>query len=193
MFTKSRIDGYFGFIIIPDQDTMVKACELAKELAPQAAMRVDRAFVPLHSTPINQGSVAFIDYALKGMQELLHGAELTFTMVETFGGRCLHWYGEINPTMKLVHLSSLVLNTWRDPEKPAVREEEKLKLSDTEKRNAEVLGNPLSGAHYRHYIRLASDEAGLSSKSLTKSHIGYVKDVKFALLGPWDRVEQIML
>lgn len=186
----SRISGCFGFTIIPDGGTMEKARSLSEEYSPNAAPK--RFHLPLYYTVVGDANLAFMIHVLRFIRKDLKGSSLTFSDVNLFGGRSIHWRLQgAHDNLITAHYACLGFSIYQDKEAKLLQEFEELQLSEGEQCNLKEHGHPLVEGHFEPHVCLGKLN-GTPFAPKQEPHRGFVENVHLVRIGPWETIEEIL-
>ncbi len=185
-----RLNGSFGIVLLPDDET-VKACHrLAGKLLPQ-----NSEFVAVHShITLYHGIIADApsERLLKLTDRLAHlvGASFELNEIQIFGGKFVFYNLVPDPKIRAAHNEALCMAKYLDNEALTRAEEERLDLTDAQRENLKKYGHPLvRDLHIPHITLGYSSELGnLPDTSFPKTMS--VKSVSFASIGSYGSVEK---
>ena len=197
-----ELEGALGLVIIPDQGTIDRAYQLAKELLPNdAEYLLDPRSLP-HITLYHSSLVRVprqeVSRIADELSRSLVGQIVNLGPVVSFGGNFIFW--NIDPLqsdmsfLREAHQSALRLAQYLDRLAPTRAKEERLQLSAAEQRNVELFGHPLVNELYTPHITLGFNP-GIGKyfqQSRTVSWQLRVASVQFVRIGHPGRVVQVL-
>jgi len=185
--------GGYGFIAIPDLDTIEKCYTLAKEKFPKDWEYVLGAYylphITLYHSKMKNVPEDFASVLNKKLNKALQGLTFNLSPLVCFGDKFIFWNIEPEgPSYDLLlkcHGEALELADYLDRSATKRADEEGLSLTEREKENVELYNHPLVRDLYMPHITLAYDEKvkGFLGEGEGEFHTMTIDRVEFAEIG----------
>jgi 2'-5' RNA ligase len=190
---KQEFNGHYGFVLLPDQETVKRAKELASRFAPEAEYKVEFPHITLYHASLRALPLTKVHELMQKL-EPLQGEILGLQNINVYGGKFLFWSVDMTDALQDGHEIALDLAKYIDTEGDISALSEDLDLSEEEFQNAYFYGHPLVHKLYDPHITLAYDSNGLS---LSEEHedeyfAAAVAEYAFVEIGERGRIEKII-
>lgn len=191
------LTGFYGILLIPDEETRQRASVLASRLAPEAAHRV-----AAHQVHLTLYQARFENLPLERVMRLLEtmrmgffgaddpGLDFHMNFVASYNKQYLFWNAQNTSRLALAHEASLSLA-------PFIKKSSGEELVDMnsltdEERNIRNYGHSLIGDRFLPHITLAADAAGFKIEPLSQPFDSHASKFVLGRMGTWGRLEEVL-
>ncbi len=194
--------GNYGVVILPDENTIAKAYEIAQATLPSDAEYVLRSgllpHLTLYHAPLASVPVSFARTVLVELNNNLSGRNIVLDRVASFKGFFLFWYAahpKLNDILRESHRVALKLSRFRDRQnRTSDVLSGKILTTPQELLNIEGYGHPWVADSFSPHITLGYD-ASLDFKVPYRIRQRWdmtIKSVSLARIGRLGIIEEIV-
>jgi|GEM_PF-6913247 len=183
----SKLNGRFGFVIIPDLETRRRAIRLTDGLGNEPIYKVKAPIIVLFSCPVLNAPASLVAIALKCIRRY-EGYQFRMQRVEAYGEKSLVWNAVPDDVLRDMQHLCLPFGRYRDRDSPSRTEEEKLTLSIGEETCERETGYPFMD---QFRIELAYSPKGFSADRYGKAkQQSEAIGISFVEMGPFGSAKE---
>jgi 2'-5' RNA ligase len=192
------VTGSYGFVLFPNSEIARRAVVLGKEARAKfgvvPSFRTSLPHITLHHLILKGATLELVDKLLSGLAAL-QGELLSLVAIREYGGKFLFWDICPSPLLELGHQAALRLSRYRDRDSTSRAAQERLELTNGQRRNLKLYGHPLSHTTFRPHITLAYCESGFDEGCYADAGqaTGTIDRIAFAEIGNYGAIKRIIV
>ena len=183
-----------GLVLTLDEATSQRAIELCTQHKKGNVVDLGGRHMPhvtLYHSKLGHVLEAVVDRFLGDLAAMLP-INVSFTEIETFGGKFLFWDTERSEQLVMAHEVALGLSKFFIPSGVQQADKEKIFLSPGENLNVQKFGHPLVGKLWRPHVTLGYFSQGISVKRRLEKFKGRSVGVAFVRVGEAGTVAEVI-